>query len=66
METKLNQLLTDVCFRETQINLLFDLLIRQNRFLYPILHLYGLSGTGKSYLIKKFINKYKQRKYSSK
>lgn len=58
METKLNQLLTDVCFRETQINLLFDLLIRQNRFLYPILHLYGLSGTGKSYLIKKFINKF--------
>ena len=58
MEVKLHQLLEDVTFRENQISLLYDLLIRQNSILYPIIHLYGLSGTGKSYLIRKFINKF--------
>ncbi len=55
---KLDQLVEDVCFRETQLNLLFDLLIRQDKFIYPVLHLFGLSGTGKTYLMRKFINKF--------
>lgn len=55
---KLNQLLEDVSFRDTQINLLFDLLIRQDKFVYPLLHLFGLSGTGKSYVMRKFMNKF--------
>lgn len=55
---ELENLLKDVQYRDQQINLLFDLLIRKKRFLYPLFHLYGLSGTGKSFLIKKFMKKF--------
>ena len=55
---ELEKFLKNVKYRDQQINLLFDLLIRQNRFLYPMLHLYGLSGTGKTFLIKKFMKRF--------
>lgn len=55
---ELKNLLNDVKYRDQQINLLYDLLIRGNRFLYPLFHLYGLSGTGKTFLIKKFMKKF--------
>jgi Cdc6-like AAA superfamily ATPase len=55
-QEELEKLLKNVKYREQQINLLYDLLVRANSFLYPIFHLYGLSGTGKTFLIKKFMN----------
>lgn len=55
---ELEKLSKTISYRDQQLNLLFDLLVRQNRFIYPILHLYGLSGTGKTYLTKKFMNRF--------
>ena len=52
----LNQLKSEVKYRENQTNLLYNLLIRTNRFIYPNLHAYGLSGTGKTYLVRSFID----------
>lgn len=57
-QLELEKLLKNVKYRDQQINLLYDLLVRPNRFLYPIFHLYGLSGTGKTFLIKKFMNRF--------
>ncbi len=64
---QLKQLKDEVSFRDNQINLLYDLLMRNNTFLYPILHLYGLSGTGKTFTIKRFMEKFcnNNRKSSS-
>lgn len=56
-DQKLKELLAEVSFRDTQFNLLYDLLIKSQSFLYPIIHLFGLSGTGKTFAIKKFMKK---------
>ncbi len=55
---ELEKFCKNVKYRDQQVNLLFDLLVRQDRFIYPILHLYGLSGTGKTFVTKKFMNKF--------
>jgi hypothetical protein len=55
---ELEKFTKSVKYRDQQVNLLFDLLVRQNRFIYPVLHLYGLSGTGKTFLTKKFMNRF--------
>jgi Cdc6-like AAA superfamily ATPase len=55
---QLKQLKDEVSFRDNQINLLYELLMRNNTFLYSILHLYGLSGTGKTFTIKRFMEKF--------
>ena len=57
-ESKLKELNDQVNFRESQFGMLYDLLIKNDYFLYPIIHLFGLSGTGKTYAIKKFMNKF--------
>jgi Cdc6-like AAA superfamily ATPase len=54
----LKELAAQVVFRESQLETLYDLLIREDRCLYPILHVYGLSGTGKTYTLKSFMNKF--------
>lgn len=59
-ENLLNQLKSNVKYRDTQANLLYNLLIRTNRFIYPNLHAYGLSGTGKTCLIRNFIDTFSQ------
>ena len=68
MSQKLKELNDEVNFRDTQINLLYDLLMRNDTFLYPLLHLYGLSGTGKTYTIRRFMDKFcnNNKKISSK
>jgi hypothetical protein len=33
-----------VLYRDYELNLLNDLLIRSNKCLYPLIHVYGLSG----------------------
>jgi Cdc6-like AAA superfamily ATPase len=57
-EAKLRELNDQVYFRESQFGMLNDLLIKNDCFLYPIIHLFGLSGTGKTYAVKKFMNKF--------
>lgn len=61
MDEKLfDELCSDVVFREKQLSILFDLLIKSDSYLYPVLHLFGLSGTGKSFTIRKFMKKFCQ------
>ena len=55
---KLKQLKDEVNFRDPQINLLYDLLMRSKTFLYPLVHLYGLSGSGKTFTIRRFMEKF--------
>ena len=55
---KLKELKNEVNFRDTQLNLLYDLLMRNKAFLYPIIHLYGLSGTGKTFTTRRFMDKF--------
>lgn len=57
-DQKLKDLIEEVSFRDTQLNLLHDLLIKSQTFLYPVLHLFGLSGTGKTYTTRKFLKKF--------
>ncbi|RMZ93197.1 hypothetical protein BpHYR1_014022, partial [Brachionus plicatilis] len=57
-DQKLDELCDEVIYREKQLSILYDLLIRSDCFIYPILHLFGLSGTGKSYTIRKFLKKF--------
>jgi hypothetical protein len=45
-----------VLYRDYELNLLNDLLIKSNKCLYPLIHLYGLSGTGKTFFIRNFLN----------
>jgi origin recognition complex subunit 5 len=49
----------DQCFmyRTNELNILTEILIKPKKYLYPLIHLYGLSGTGKTYFIKQFLNK---------
>jgi Cdc6-like AAA superfamily ATPase len=55
---KLAELKSQVNFRDSQINLLYDVLMRSNTFSYHLLHLYGLSGTGKTFTIRRFMDKF--------
>ncbi len=58
-EAKLvKELCNEVSFRQVQINLLYSLLVETNTILYPTFHLFGLSGTGKTFTIKKFMRKF--------
>lgn len=59
--TRLNDKLIEnfqsvVLFRDKELILLNDLIIRSNKCLYPLIHIYGLSGTGKTYFIRNFLN----------
>lgn len=47
----------EIIYRDDEIDLLYKLIIKYNKCLVPLIHLYGLSGTGKTYLIRKFMNK---------
>ena len=58
MESKLKELNDEVKFRETQFRLLFDLLVGSDCVLHPTIHAFGLSGTGKTYAIRKFMHKF--------
>jgi Cdc6-like AAA superfamily ATPase len=57
-EERLDELLKEVNFRQSQIKLLYDLLMSGDTFSYPFFHLYGLSGTGKTFITRKFFNKF--------
>lgn len=53
---KLENLLRKIPFREKQLKLLYDLLISNPS--YSLIHLYGLSGTGKTYTVQNFMRKF--------
>ena len=55
-EKQIEEFQSLVLFRDYELNLLNDLLIRSNKFLYPLIHCYGLSGTGKTYFMRNFLN----------
>ena len=63
---KLLELTKEVSFRDSQFNLLYDLLMKKSTFLYPLFHLYGLSGTGKTYSVKRFMDKFCNNKNAMK
>ncbi|CAF0705128.1 unnamed protein product [Brachionus calyciflorus] len=65
-DLKLQEVYEEVLYREKQLDILFDLLIKNDNFIYPILHLFGLSGTGKTYTIRKFMKKFCENPQSGK
>ena len=58
MDSKFKELIEEVHFRTEQLTILYSLLIRSQSILYPVIHLFGLTGTGKTHSIKKFMNKF--------
>lgn len=54
----LDELKSEVNYRNSQMDLLFNLLMKTDQFLYPNLHAYGLSGTGKTFTIRSFMQKF--------
>lgn len=58
LEHNLIGLMRKVPFRKQQLILLYRLLISSPNLSYPLIHLYGLSGTGKTYTVQKFMKKY--------
>lgn len=57
-EQRLEELNDEVPYREKQLSILHDLLIKSDSLVFPVLHLFGLSGTGKSFTIRKFFKKF--------
>lgn len=57
-DKRFKELCDEVKFRTDQLNLLYSLLIKDQAVLWPVVHLFGLTGTGKSYTIRKFMNKF--------
>jgi Cdc6-like AAA superfamily ATPase len=57
-EKKFKELNEEVNFRTEQLNLMYNLLIKNQSILYPVIHLFGLTGTGKTFAVRKFMNKF--------
>jgi origin recognition complex subunit 5 len=54
-----------VLYRTNESKILNDILLRPKKYLYPLIHLYGLSGTGKTYFIKQFLSQLQESQNSS-
>lgn len=56
--SQLASLMKKIPFRDKQLSLLHSLLISNSNLSYPLIHLYGLSGTGKTYTVKNFMEQF--------
>lgn len=57
-DNKLTSLMKKIPFRDKQLTLLYNLLISNQNLSYPLIHLYGLTGTGKTYTVQKFMKRF--------
>ena len=57
-DKKFRELTDEVQFRQEQLGLMYNLLVKNQTILYPVLHLFGLTGTGKTYAVKSFMDKF--------
>jgi Cdc6-like AAA superfamily ATPase len=57
-ESKYESLCEEVSYRNEQLKLLYNLLIKSQTIIFPTLHLFGLTGTGKTFTVKKFLSKF--------
>jgi Cdc6-like AAA superfamily ATPase len=57
-EKKIKELNEEVQFRSEQLQILYNLLIKNQTILFPAMHLFGLTGTGKTHAIKRFMAKF--------